>query len=236
MNIPDNEKFVLSRSGNWTFDHHVSKIFDAHVRKSIPCYEDIQDIIGRISKRLLNNKDRVCDLGTATGQVIQSIYNTNREKQIQFTGIDESHPMLEEAKFKCNLIPHTRFLNEKIENHQFDSYELITSVFTLQFIDPPLRQSILKKIADSLQPKGYFIFCEKVNYCQECSNTFFISVHEDWKSNHFTAEEISSKRKSLKNVMRLFTLEKYIELLKNARFNQIEIFFRWCNFVCLLAH
>ena len=53
------EAQILERSGDWVFDELVSQIFDVHVRRSIPMYEEVQNLIGLLSKQILQKKNAV---------------------------------------------------------------------------------------------------------------------------------------------------------------------------------
>ena len=235
MKTKDIERIVLSRASDWKFDEHVSVIFDTHVRKSIPCYTQVQELIGIISKELLPENSLVYDLGTATGEVIRSIHKANLLKKVKYIGLDKSEPMLKKAKAKCSNINNVMFQKEKIESYQYQPADLIVAAFTLQFIEPKIRLSLLKTIYDSLKPMGNFILCEKIIYEESDDHDFYIGVHETWKQNHFTKIEIETKKESLKNVMLPISLNENIKLLRKANFKRTNVFFKWSNFVCILA-
>lgn len=235
MKTKDIERVVLSRSGDWKFDEHVSVIFDTHVRKSIPCYTQIQELIGIMSKELLPENSLVYDLGTATGEVIRSIHKANPVKNIKYIGLDKSEPMLKQAKIKCSNISNVIFQREEIESYNYQPADLIVAAFTLQFIESKNRISLLQTIYDTLKPQGNFILCEKIIYEESDDHDFYMDVHETWKQNHFTKTEIKTKKESLKNVMLPSSLEENIKLLRKANFKHTNVFFKWSNFACILA-
>lgn len=235
MVTEDIESLVLSRSGDWKFDEDVSKIFDSHVRRSIPCYNQIQELIGLMSKELLPKESIVYDLGTATGEIIRSIHVANPLKKIRYFGIDKSSPMLNQARLKCANIDNVIFLNEEIESHQYQKADLVIAAFTFQFIELKKRLTLLQTIYDVLKPQGSFILCEKIIYENSTDHDFYKNVHETWKYNHFTKIEIEAKKESLKNVMLPMSLDENMRLLYKANFNETNIFFKWGNFACILA-
>jgi len=235
MELKAIEKIILSRKGDWDFDQHVSLVFDDHVKKSIPCYKEIQELIGIVSKKILSNNSLVYDLGTATGEVIQSIHRANPQKKIRYVGIDKSIPMLEKAKEKCSSIDHVIFCNSEIESFKFEQADLFVAAFTLQFVKSGHRQFLLQNVNEALKPNGQFILCEKIIYEKPIDHNFYVDIYETWKQNHFSIEEIRAKKESLKNIMQPLTLEENMQLLKKAKFKNINLFFKWCNFVCLVA-
>jgi len=229
------ERVILSRPGDWSFDYHVSKIFDEHVRKSIPCYDEIQKLIAEISQNFLPEEAIVYDLGTATGEVLCNIHKANEAKKIFYFGIDVSPHMLKKAEEKCIGIENVTFYKDRIESFNYLLSDLIVSAFTIQFVDVKLRKEIFRRVKKSLKPTGIFVLCEKMIFENSANNALFKRIHEDWKLNHFTRKEVELKRNSLKNVMKLITLSEYYRMLWEVGFRQIDVFFQWCNFVCILA-
>ena len=229
------EDIIFTRGGKWEFDEHVSMIFDDHVRKSIPCYQAIQELIAQISKKLLDPGALVYDLGTATGEIIYNLNEANDNKDIHYIGIDRSLPMLKKAKNKCKNIGDAKFYNEKIETFNYEPSDLIVAAFTFQFIPIKERKPTLHKIKEALKSNGSFIFCEKITYQNQEKADFFVEIYEDWKLNHFSREEVEAKRESLKDVMQPLSLPQNIDLLNEAGFQELTVFFKWCNFVCILA-
>lgn len=235
MNTKDLETIVLSRSGDWKFDEHVSRIFDTHIRRSIPCYNEIQELIGIMSMGLLPENALVYDLGTATGEVISSIHYANPLKKIKYIGLDKSAHMLKQARIKCAHINNVKFRKAEIESYDFQTADLFVAAFTLQFLRLESRLSLLRSIYEAMTPKGSLILCEKIIYENSEDHNFFIGVHETWKRNHFTKSEIEAKKDSLRNVMLPMSLEENLSLLRDANFTHTNVFFKWGNFVGILA-
>lgn len=232
----DIEKHVLSKSDDWVFDEEVSSIFDMHVRHSVPCYEDIQDLISSISADFLHPGSVVYDLGTATGEVIYNIDLRSQSKDISYVGIDSSPSMIRVATHKCSHIRNAEFICARVEDVVFTHpSDLIISAFTLQFLDPADRLKVLCKIKNSLTPRGIFILCEKVVPGDKTVKNQYISLHEKWKSKFFSADEIRNKKERLVNVMRPLSAADNMKQLREADFRKIIPFFQWCNFICWTA-
>ena len=229
------EKSILKRSGHWVFDEGVSRIFDSHIRKSLPCYDEIQALIGAISKEVLTDNAFVYDIGTATGEAILSIHKANPDKNISFVGIDNSLEMLKKAKEKCKNVKNVSFHHESAELFDYGPSDLVIAAFTLQFLLPEKREALLQKIRSSLKPNSFLILCEKITFDCEFTNNMIEKLHEKWKLNYYTEAEVLAKKKSLINVMHPVSLEQNIESLKNTGFSSVNTFFQWGNFVCILA-
>jgi len=229
------EQSILKRSGNWVFDEEVSGVFDTHIRKSLPFYEEFQSLIGTISKGVLTNGSLVYDIGTATGEVILSIHKENQTKKITYVGIDNSASMLKKAEEKCKNIERVRFHNETAENFNYEPSDLIVAAFALQFIHSEKRVPLLQKIKASLKENACFILCEKIKFECQFTNSLIEKIHENWKLKFFTQEEVQAKKKSLINVMFPVSFEENMNSLKSVGFTCINPVFQWGNFVCILA-
>lgn len=229
------EERILSRSGDWVFDQAVAAVFDRHVRKSIPCYDILQDFIASLSRECLADNALVYDLGTATGEIISRIHRCNPGKHVRYIGIDISGPMLKAAVEKCRHIPQASFHRGDIAEVDYGASDLVVAAFTLQFMPRARRHVAVKRVRNALKPDGTFILCEKIRFENADLNDAVIRVHERWKSQHFTRREIEAKKISLRRVMKPFTVSENVELLLNAGFRWGQPVFQWGNFVCLVA-
>jgi len=230
----DIEKNILCKNEEWRFDENVSLVFDFHVRRSIPCYQELQDIITNLSLILLKPNSTIVDLGTATGETILKIDSINKNKNFQYIGIDNSQSMLGEAKNKCQNIANCSFMLSDIRDCDIPKSDLIMSIYTIQFIEPKYRYEMFSKIKNSLNNNGYFILCEKIRLENNFNDLLYINMHEKWKEQYFERSEIVSKRQSLINVMFPVKLETTINDLHSLGF-KTERFFQWFNFIGILA-
>ena len=85
---------LTSIEGNWEFNSRVSKVFDKHVRKSIPFYDDIQMNVSRISEWFIKDGSVYYDIGYSTGQTIYNIFQRHKKKNIKIYGLDLQNKML----------------------------------------------------------------------------------------------------------------------------------------------
>jgi tRNA (cmo5U34)-methyltransferase len=115
-------------------------------------------------------------------------------------------------------------------NWMINGVDMITSIFTLQFIPINKRLSILNNIYNKLNSSGALILCEKVYQEKGLYQEIFNFAHYDFKNETFTYEEILSKQKDLRKIMYPLTSEENEEYLKLAGFKKIEPFFQSLNF------
>ena len=103
-----NKKISLGKGINsvegesWVFNRNVAKLFDKHVRQSIPFYDPIQKYISSLSEWFIKDNSLVYDLGCSTGETAKNILKFNKKRKIKFRyiGIDNSSQMIKLAKKK----------------------------------------------------------------------------------------------------------------------------------------
>jgi len=224
--------------GKWKFDKEVVLEFDNHVRQSVPMYDEIQNMIAELSVWFLQNDTSYYDIGSSTGHTAQLIMNVNEEKKVLYHLMDNSSAMVEylNDKFKDKKV---KSINADLANNNqyyFKNASLITSVLTLQFIPEHFRQNIINNIYDGLNKGSAFILVEKVLGSTSKIESIWHSMYHDIKlQNGLSKEHIFDKSISIRGVMNPITLEENLTMLQNAGFKEQEVFFKYGNFVGILA-
>lgn len=117
-----------------------------------------------------------------------------------------------------------------------NKYDIITSCLTIQFTPIEYRQRILHDIYMSLNNHGVFIMVEKVLGGTNEINDLMVNTYYDMKrDNGYSNKQIENKRKSLEGVLVPVTNDMNIQFLKSAGFSQVDVFWRWMNFVGYIA-
>ena len=108
--------------------------------------------------------------------------------------------------------------------------------FTLQFIAPEARNTLMARIANSLLPGGALILSEKVCFDDTTVNDLHIDMYHAFKSaNGYSELEISQKRNALENVLVPDTLDTHQNRLKDAGFSHSTVWFQCFNFASIIA-
>jgi tRNA (cmo5U34)-methyltransferase len=207
-----------------TFDFNKIDDFDNHINLSIPHYADLNNQILKYAEYFVEPGSRVIDIGCSTGELIKRLADL---EEAEYIGIDNSNLLPE-------YHPRIEFCSEDLR--EFDRYEdssLILSVFTLQFLPRDVREEVLDKVRLGLRKYGAFIMCEKTysedGRLQDMTN----SMYYEYKSQHFTPEEILDKERALRNSFHCYRLE---DLMEQARaIGKAEIFWRSYNFVGIIV-
>lgn len=218
---------IESENANWKFSGDVVNEFESHVAKSVPIYNRGHELIIKLSDFFIKNDSLVYDIGCSTGKLIIDLVKHNKNKEnSKFIGLDVENDMIKYAKDKQkeNKIKSSRlkFYNEDAVTFEFQKNDFIISYFTIQFIHPKHRQSLLNKIYESLEWGGAFLFFEKVRYSDARFQDIFTTLYNDYKLEMgYSHEEIINKTRSLKGVMEPFSTNGNEDMLKRAGFNDI---------------
>lgn len=201
----------------------------------------IDKILSKYSETELSKSTRpfsILDIGCSDG--LQILDFLNKYKRGYYMGIDVSEPMLNKARERfSSQIQNGQVsivnmdLRKEFPNEYFD---IITSTLCIQFTPIEYRQDILSNVYKSLNHDGIFLMVEKVLGETSTLNNMFVSNYYGLKiANGYTQEQIDRKRLSLEGVLVPCTNKWNIELLSQAGFRQIDVFWRWMNFVGYIA-
>ena len=160
----------------------------------------------------------------------------NKNKKVNFFGIDEVKDMCDVAKKKNYKNKKIKILNKKIQNFKIKKCSFLTSFYTIQFIHPSFRQDIFNKIYKSLRWGGGFLLFEKVRSPDARFQDMISQLYLEYKlDQNYTPEEILSKSMSLKGVLEPFSTNANIQMMKRAGFKDITTVFKFLNFEGFLA-
>jgi tRNA (cmo5U34)-methyltransferase len=207
-------------SSEFSFD--TIENFDEHIDSSIPEYSRLADAIVSMSEFFTRPGTTVVDLGCSTGKLLERIRHDGMK-----IGVDVSENLLPESH------DNVEYRLEDVKDFwEPERCSLILSVFTLQFIEPQYRASILSNVYDSLQEGGAFIWAEKVR----SRDSFFEQVktfsYYDYKRRSFTPEQIMDKERDLRKIMWPGTTLDNINLAYEAGFSKTDLFWKFHNFEC----
>jgi tRNA (cmo5U34)-methyltransferase len=234
-----------TRPEDFTFDAKVAQVFDDMVSRSVPYYTETQRMQTELILDFLpkDEDNLVCDLGCSTGTTINFIANHPQcPATTKFIGYDNSEPMLDKARIKLANVINA---DDRVELITADLSELselppcnvVLMNWTLQFVRPINRERLLTSICKALKPGGALFLSEKVLSGDSILNRLYIDHYLQYKKSQsgYTDEENRRKREALENVLVPYRLDENYTLLKRSGFSQIDTYFRWLNFACIIA-
>jgi tRNA (cmo5U34)-methyltransferase len=222
---------------DFQFDQDVVKVFDDMVRRSVPGYDSMIQMIGLIARMYGQDNTNYYDLGSSTGAITLSIALNNKSKNNQFFAIDNSKEMVEQCEKNLhNKVDNLQAICDDINQVKINSASIVVLNLTLQFIDVNLRSNLIKKIYDGLESGGILIISEKIHFDDAVTQNQITKLHMDFKKeNGYSELEIANKRQAIENVLITETKEQHLNRLRDCGFVETSCFFQCLNFVSFLS-
>lgn len=224
---------------DFEFNEKVAGVFDDMVSRSVPFYHEMQRMTSELAAKYAQPDTFIYDLGCSTGTSLL-LMDKQVADGIPFVGIDDSQEMIDKCREKLDGF----HLNREIKLEVADltqsvpvyNASVVCMVLVLQFIRPLHRLEIVRKIYDGMVPGSAFILFEKILTEEKSLNRDFIDFYYDFKRrNNYSELEISQKREALENVLIPYKTSENVNLLKEAGFQEVEVFFKWYNFTGIIA-
>lgn len=224
---------------DFNFGNRTAQVFDDMLIRSVPFYMEIQRMMVELAGHFAIPGSNVYDLGCSTGTSLL-LLNEVVKPDVTLVGVDNSPEMLKKARekfqkaeLKRNIKLHCFDLDNNVE---VENASVAILNLTLQFVRPPRREKLIRKIYDGLNANGVLILVEKVLSRDPVLNRDFIKYYYDFKQrNGYSEMEISQKREALENVLIPYRTQENEELLLRSGFSSCEIFFKWYNFCGYIA-
>ena len=222
---------------DFRFDQDVVKVFDDMVRRSVPGYDSMIQMIGLIARMYGQDNTNYYDLGSSTGAITLSIALNNKSKNNQFFAIDNSKEMVEQCEKNLHsIVDNLQAICDDINQVKINSASIVVLNLTLQFIDVNLRSNLIKKIYDGLESGGILIISEKIHFDDAVTQNQITKLHMDFKKeNGYSELEIANKRQAIENVLITETKEQHLNRLRDCGFVETSCFFQCLNFVSFLS-
>ena len=212
--------------------------FDNHIEHSIRGYTNLWNDVLKYSEYFVEDYTNVVDIGCSTGKLLKAMIAQNTfAPHANYVGIEVEEDFFKSYDEDEEQFSHLRYHRGDVRDFSFLNCSLVTSIFTLQFIQEKERSSIIKQIYEGLNPGGAFIFAEKT--IADCSKIQDIRTftYYDYKREHFTSDDILNKEKQLRHMMKLNTRKELINKCATAgfAFDRIDSFWQNHSFTAFVA-
>ena len=221
---------------DWKFSGDISLEFQDHISKSIPNYEKIQEYVISFSEYICFEGAKVLDIGCSTGYTLANLENEYKNRKLKLVGCE-----IEKDMVKVSL-DRVKDKGIEIKNEDFEymnsdeKFDLLISIFTLQFLNPPKRKRVINKIYDHCSEGGYFLFSEKVISKDSFIENVMSSILRENKINNGISEkDVIEKEKSLRGVMHCIKEDEIYKEMKNAGFSSVELLIKENSFALFIA-
>lgn len=229
----------IDKLGDWTFDDKVAEVFPDMVQRSIPGYSNIISMIGMLAGHFVQNNSQIYDLGCSLGAATLTIRRNITGKNCKIIAVDNSPAMIERCQrhieqYKADIPVDVICCD--VRDIEMTNASMVVLNFTIQFLSPEDRQTLLNKVYQSLIPNGVLVLSEKYSFADAKINDLLFNMHHDFKrANGYSELEISQKRSMLENVMLTDTVETHKNRLTKAGFKHIDTWFQCFNFGSIIA-
>lgn len=223
----------------FVFDESVVRVFNDMIGRSVPGYSTILSMLPVLVREYVQADSRCYDLGCSLGAATLAMRHSIIHPGVQITSVDNSPAMIEQCaeyirqdhakvavQTVCDDINHVN-----IENASF-----VVMNFTLQFVSPDQRSSLLRNIYNGLRPGGALLISEKIRFADQQQQSWMTDLHHAFKkANGYSDLEISQKRSALENVLIPETRQAHEQRLHEVGFERVVMWFQCFNFVSFLA-
>jgi tRNA (cmo5U34)-methyltransferase len=219
------------------FDDTVAAVFPDMIKRSVPGYPAILNMIQLLTARYAQPGSRLFDLGCSLGASTIALARGAGDIGCQVIGVDNAPAMLERAALlTADSLPEIDWRCTDVRDVDISDASIVVLNFTLQFLPLGDRIQLLRRIRAGLRPGGILILSEKIAGDDEHAEGLLTEMHHAFKrANGYSELEISRKRNALENVLVPETLATHRQRLNEAGFSRTDLWFQCFNFVSLVA-
>lgn len=229
----------LAAIEDFRFDDSVVAVFPDMIKRSVPGYQAIINMIGELAERYAQEGSVCYDLGSSLGAATLAMGRRIKHQSCRIVSVDNSAAMVKRAEAILKqgqaTIP-VELRCEDITETEISNASVVVLNFTLQFIPVAERDELIKRIYAGLLPGGVLILSEKVCFDDPQYQNLMTELHHNFKrANGYSELEIAQKRTALENVLRPESLATHQQRFKKAGFASSDVWFQCLNFASMLA-
>lgn len=229
----------LDQVSDFQFDERVVRVFPDMIRRSVPGYELVLELLALAARQFSQPASNIYDLGCSLGAATLAMRRTIPHSDCRIIAVDNSNDMVQrchEQIRRDNSIVEVDVIVADVLDIDLANASLVVLNFTLQFIAPERRAALLQTIHSGLRPGGVLLIAEKLSFSDQRTQQLLDQWHQGFKrSQGYSDLEIAQKRQALENVMQPDTLETHQQRLQQAGFNHVCQWFQALNFAAVLA-
>ncbi|THB78491.1 MAG: carboxy-S-adenosyl-L-methionine synthase CmoA [Desulfobacteraceae bacterium] len=223
----------------FTFNEEVTRVFDDMLNRSVPLYRQGIKMTAKLARTLYQEGTCVYDLGCSHGNLGITLLDIFEDIPFKMIGIDSSEPMIDKylQRLKQRQIPgDVQLFCDRIENIGIDNASVVVINLTLQFLEPSVRDRVITRVFEGLNPGGVLLLTEKIVHQDLGYTDFQNEFYQSFKlENGYSRLEISQKRDALEKVLIPETVEAHEKRIRNAGFVFFDIWLKWFNFASMIA-
>ena len=202
--------FAQDRDGPFRFDEEVAEVFDDMIRRSVPGYSALVQMVEVFANRYAQSGSELYDLGCSLGAGVVAMRRGAGARPVRIVGVDNSAPMLERCRLRLTqdetewAAPgvSVELRCDDVRQTPVVDASLVVMNFTLQFVPKAERNVLIERVYQALRPGGALLLSEKITFEDAREAAFCEDLHDGFrKHNGYTEMEISRKRAALEQVL-----------------------------------
>ena len=224
---------------DFVFDEQVVRVFPDMIRRSVPGYGLVLHMSGLVARRYVQANSNVYDLGCSLGATTLAMRQAVSAPGVRFIAVDSSPEMIGQCRGR--LGPEdgqapVQCIQEDVCRLDISNSSMTVLNYTLQFIEPQQRLSLLSRITAGTRPGGVLLLSEKICFEQPVEQELQTELHHDFKrAQGYSELEIARKRNALERVLQPDTDATHRRRLLQAGWRNVVCCFQAFNFVTYLA-
>ena len=222
---------------DFRFDESVVAVFDDMVKRSVPGYEAMIQMVGLVARTYGKDHTNYYDLGASTGAITLALALNNKHNNNKLIAVDNSPQMVKKCQRNLSgKVDNFEIVCADINDISIENASIVVLNLTLQFVDVEKRSKLIKKIYDGLVAGGALIISEKIHFDNKENQKQLARLHRDFKrANGYSELEIANKRQSLENILVTESKQAHLERLKLCGFRKSSCYFQCLNFASFFS-
>jgi len=211
------------------------KDYDKLIRKLIPKYNEIHNLVINSLNFNKNKKIKILDLGVGTGQTALEILR--RFPNAMIKGVDISGNMLKQGKERLNQYSRKiKFIKQNIIRLDLkEKFDGTISVLCIHHLNSKQKQELFFKVFNLLEKQGVFIIADIIKFDSEKETK---EKEEEWK--RFLIKNLGNKEadfwfNNYQEEDLPDSVNNQIRWLKELGFNEVKCIFEYMNYAVLVA-
>jgi len=224
---------------DFVFDDKVAAVFEDMINRSVPGYATIVSTVGTLSARFAQADSNCYDLGCSLGATTLAMRHAIETVPCRIIAVDNSPAMVDACRKALaadrGTVP-VELQCADILDLDLENASVVVMNFTLQFIQPALRDDLIARIHRGLLPGGVLILSEKLRFEDPLLDGLFIELYHRFKEQQgYSKLEISRKRTALEKVLVPETIRVHEARIRKAGFSTFDLWFQCFNFAAMIA-
>lgn len=217
------------------------RIFNKEVLHSLPFKAEVQQMIAQLTEDFAEEGTQVYDLGCATGETLENLHQ-KLDSHIGLIGVEDSLDLLRICKENLDFHSSSRNVSLLHENFtrgiHLENATVVILFLSINTLCQTGRIKLFKNICSQLPKQGALIFVDKSKEEGDDFGYRHLPVKYSFKfanpSSYLQNDFVKSTEKKQKFIEPL-QINKTEQLLTDAGFKSVELFFRWDNFSGYIA-